>query len=728
MWKNCKKVMAGTLSACMLVTGVPGAGELGDFAQLCEVAQAATEKNYTGTCGENAKWEFNTNTKTLTISGTGEMEDYSDPDVEEREDIPKWPGWDGMKVEKVIIGDGITKIGEYTFSYIDEIKEVECGNTLKKIGAGAFYRCGALEKITSEADVEEIGYDAFGDCSSLKEASLGNNINTIGRYAFYGCGALKQIGLGKGVQEISNSTFYGCVSLEEITLGDDLKEIGINAFSGCKKLKSIYIGKSLQKIGDEAFEDCIGIEEVKLHPENAYFEMNKNVLTNKENTELYLGFFSSDTTCNVGAAVTKINMSIINNKKLEHFEVSSENPKYYSEDGMLYTKDGSQLLSCPKGKKGTATVSDKAVKMQLDYNEYDEKSVGFCVAPFENCTKLEKIIIGKKIKYLDNAFYECTSLKEVEVDVENDYYSASDGAIFNRDHNKLLYYIIPDEDGTYTVPKDVMYIDEDAFSGGVKTPKNVVLPDKLCDFEIRSYSIPQITLGKNYYNNGDISWLSHGYDGGNVRLKINVSKKNPYYSSKDGILYNKKQTKLLACPSGVTVYKMPNTVKSVGKDAFESYSALKELYVSDAITDTTNWLQGENLQKIHFGKKVKKIRVCDMEQLKSITVSSKNKTYKSKNNALYTKNGKKLVWYPQGKKGTATISNGTTIIGGGSFYWARNIKKISIPKTVKKIEKGAFECLDSEAIFYVPKGKKKFYKKLLTSKTGFEDTMTIKEK
>ena len=475
MQRNWKKVMAGALSVCMFATCAPEVIELGEVTQLCEVAQAATKKTYSGTCGENAKWKYNTSTKTLTISGTGAMDDYTDPEDDEadEENPPtKWRPWKqytGSKIEKVVIGDGITRIGDYAFVYEKKLKEIKIGKSVETIGKYVFYDCAALKKITLGDKVEKIEKGAFFDCTALNEVGLGKSVKEIEVAAFLGCSSLKNIDLAKGVQKIGGSAFEECKALEQVTLGDDLQEIGKQAFYGCEKIKSIYLGKSLQNIESEAFLKCWGIEDIKLHAENEYFVMDKNVLTNKDKTTLYAGVFADDATCNVGADVNYIDRTIINHKNLEHFEVNSENQKYYSEDGLLYYKDENRLLVCPKGKKGTAVVSDKAVRVDVDNSEDFEYECGYNndsyydVEPFGNCAKLEKIIIGKNVKDLDGHFSGCSSLKEVEVDEENEYFASENNSILNKDQNKLLYYIMADENGTYTMPSGVTLVDNYAF-------------------------------------------------------------------------------------------------------------------------------------------------------------------------------------------------------------------------------------------------------------------------
>ena len=44
---------------------------------------------------------------------------------------------------------------------------------------------------------------------------------------------------------------------------------------------------------------------------------------------------------------------------------------------------------------------------------------------------------------------------------------------------------------------------------------------------------------------------------------INVLDDNPYYSSKDGVLFNKNQTELIYIPRGIKIYDIPNTVTGI---------------------------------------------------------------------------------------------------------------------------------------------------------------------
>ena len=105
-----------------------------------------------GTCGENLNWTVDEE-GTLTISGTGEMYDYTDEG-----DAP----WNADEVKNVVIGDGVTSIGECAFLSCDKIESVTIPDSVTKIGYGAFLMCTSLESVTVPGNVTSIGRMAFG--------------------------------------------------------------------------------------------------------------------------------------------------------------------------------------------------------------------------------------------------------------------------------------------------------------------------------------------------------------------------------------------------------------------------------------------------------------------------------------------------------------------------------------------------------------------------------------
>ncbi len=87
------------------------------------------DESHEGSCGVNATWSYNAETKTLTISGEGEMSDYET--VLDGEERP----WDNLEINTVIVDDGITYIGNYAFYGMQNIT-IEIPASVSRIGEG----------------------------------------------------------------------------------------------------------------------------------------------------------------------------------------------------------------------------------------------------------------------------------------------------------------------------------------------------------------------------------------------------------------------------------------------------------------------------------------------------------------------------------------------------------------------------------------------------------------
>ena len=96
-----------------------------------------------GSCGKNATWHYDTATKTLSISGSGDMTDYETDTVMGIENTPPWDAY-REEIEHVIINEGITSIGSeaFGFQYIgncySNLISVSIAPTVTKIGRCAF--------------------------------------------------------------------------------------------------------------------------------------------------------------------------------------------------------------------------------------------------------------------------------------------------------------------------------------------------------------------------------------------------------------------------------------------------------------------------------------------------------------------------------------------------------------------------------------------------------------
>ncbi|WP_143240960.1 leucine-rich repeat domain-containing protein, partial [Barnesiella sp. An22] len=227
---------------------------------------------HTGSCGPNVTYSLDTETRVLTISGTGAMKDYS------KSGAP-WYSRNNSYIERVVIEDGVTTIGDYSFEWCYRLSSVSIPNSVTSIGEHAFENCTLyLSSVTIGNSVTSIGEYAFNGCSRLSSITIGNSVKSIGSAAFEDCSALTAVhytGDEAGWCEIrfddyeANPLYYAHNLYIDNTLVTDLvipesvTEIKDYAFSGCS-VTQVTIGNSVTSIGDYAFCKCSGLSSVTI--------------------------------------------------------------------------------------------------------------------------------------------------------------------------------------------------------------------------------------------------------------------------------------------------------------------------------------------------------------------------------------------------------------------------------------------------------------------------------
>ena len=204
-----------------------------------------------GSCGKNVNYELYDD-YTLRIFGKGAMYNYNYIYTTQRmySDTP-WSSWDS-KIKSVVIEDGVTRIGAYTFCFMESLTEVNIPNTVTSIGRSAFWWCTSLKKIDIPNSVTSIGAYAFWECGSLAEVNIPDSLETIDEGVFDSCSSLAHIDIPNSVTSIGRFAFSGC-SLTEVIIPDSVTSIGECAFGWCDNLKYVKIGKGVTVIDDAAF-------------------------------------------------------------------------------------------------------------------------------------------------------------------------------------------------------------------------------------------------------------------------------------------------------------------------------------------------------------------------------------------------------------------------------------------------------------------------------------------
>ena len=163
---------------------------------------------------------------------------------------------DKDNVTSVVLGEGVTQIGNQAFEYCVNLERVEFPGELTNISSFAFDGCKNLELTSLPNSVTKIGNGAFRGCKKLELTALPDNLTAINEYAFSGCTMLKLAALPDGVTSIGSHAFYDCVNLALTELSESITSIGMAAFWECKNLTLMEFPESITFIDRSAFWNC----------------------------------------------------------------------------------------------------------------------------------------------------------------------------------------------------------------------------------------------------------------------------------------------------------------------------------------------------------------------------------------------------------------------------------------------------------------------------------------
>ena len=190
----------------------------------------------------------------------------------------------GPQVQKYIISQGVTRIGDWAFGICTDMTNITLPNTLTDIGNNAFRGCRGLNSFVIPNSVTSIGNYAFYSCSSLPFIDIPQNVTTIGEGAFQDCQGLNAIKIGNSVTSIGKSAFKYCTGITSVNIPSSVENIGNSAFALCSGLTTLYIGFNVASIGEKAFESCTKLKEITsyaLSPPDAYNSTFNYIETSK---------------------------------------------------------------------------------------------------------------------------------------------------------------------------------------------------------------------------------------------------------------------------------------------------------------------------------------------------------------------------------------------------------------------------------------------------------------
>ena len=322
-----------------------------------------------GECGQNATWTLDVS-GTLTISGTGKMDDYASGNTIY---LAPWRSSYEYNVKKIIVESGITSIGSGAFCSLDQAEILELPEGIVSIGDYAFDSCEKIKSIILPNSLVEIGEDAFDYCDSLTCIYIPKNVRVIGDGAFKHGLLLANIEVAEenmnyksqdGV--LFNKSMTTLIQYPEgktdvkYVIPDSVNEIEMYAFLYAK-VKEIEIVKTIDSISAYSFT-AAEVEQV-----------------------------------NIRDGVWLDNVIFDYCKSLQSFNVAETNEYYKSIDGVLFSKDMEILYKYPIGKSDTKYIVPQEVK---EINE----------SAFEYSNLEEVEVLGNLKKIGQSAFGSCHDL------------------------------------------------------------------------------------------------------------------------------------------------------------------------------------------------------------------------------------------------------------------------------------------------------------------------------
>ena len=326
---------------------------------------------------------------------------------------------------------------------------------------------------------------------------------------------------------------------------------------------------------------------------------------------------------------------------VEKINVSEKNNYYRSVDGVLFSKDMSQLIYYPSNKAGDSYKVPDEVK---EFSPCADNGA------FNYNQNLKSVTLNANINlsswnFPRSSFAYASKLEAIYVDSKNPYLTSDNGILYSKDKTILVSYPANRSQTRYVMPDNVRRMSENAFYGA-KNLKEIQLSKKL---EIRVYGV-QFFLGCRNLES------------------ISIPESNNDFYTVDGVLFRKRDFDGLDNPSLISYpqnkkdskYEVPTTVKSIGVSAFEGNTNLSTVIIPDNVEEINGsaFMDCTLLSKVVLPSNLKEITYWTFNNCSSLT--------------------------------DIDIPASVTTVGVSAFLNCSSLKNVTIPSNVTKIVFYAF--------------------------------------
>jgi len=525
-------------------------------------------------------------------------------------------------------GSKLESISAYMFKGVESLQSItfESGSALTSIQAHGFEGMVNLTSVDfGDAKVDNIDNFAFRFCESLITLDM-SNVKFIGRFAF-----------------------YGCYNLERLEIPSSIEFIGRYAFLGAENLNIYFAGDSLPLALQENWNYGIngyyvGVKDVVICGDWQYAKLSSGGISiiNYTGTETEIDL----TTVDFGGEITQIGGhafygSHITSIKLPDTLKTIE--AYAFAYSQLEKADiPSSVIYIAKNAYQNTPINTLIFGENSKLEKIEQSA-------FERTKNLNTVTIPSSVKTLGSSVFELSGITEVIFESGINLTEIPQKAFMGADLREVK------------IPDSVILINHNAFRD------NILL-------ESITFGSGKVQLMSNvFYNTGlkslhipaNVDYIGeYAFVGLDSLSEITVDENNAWYSSKDGLLYNKDGSKLLVVPAAKSgKVTLSGNVEIIGFGAFEN-------------TDITEIEFAEDCNILTLGYRA----FYGAENLKTITIPSSIVSID-------------YYAFAQCEKLETVIFEENSSLTGiyeGAFYGCKNLKNIILPDSIVEISDFAF--------------------------------------
>lgn len=588
---------------------------------------------------------------------------------------------DFYSTTSLTVKDGVKEISNDAFIECDNLSMVILPDSLEKIGKRAFYGCDKLSKINFPDNLETIDEYALAYCGVLgEELVFPSKLKLISQSAFFYDRGIKKITFDNSPCSISIYAFQDC-SMSTIEFGNSIKRIDGGAFYSCDYITSVNLPASLEYIEGWAFGDCQLLEAINVDSENTTYKSVDGVLftynldsviayPSGKKGEFHIGEdFDSD-----------INSSVFHQINTDKFVVDSENKKYCSVDGVIYSKDKTELIVAPRNITSIVAPSEltsirqNSLEQLYNLESIDLSSTKITNLPyrcFADDNKLNSVVLPNTLETIDGySFNYCTSLKTIELP----------SSLIRISYYAFMYCSALE---ALEIPSSVTEIQYYAFYYCTSL-KNMVIPDTVTNLGTNGLfsecsSLESVTLPKSLSGNlsSSLFYNCSSLKSFNIPSGINCIDYSAFYNC-----------------SSLESIELPSNLTNIGQQAFRGCSSLESIELPNSLIWVESWAFADctSLESITFPSSLQNI----YDSVFYNCTSLKTVYYPSTNINSYSTS---QLFYNCTSLESVTLPNNIPWLGWGMFYNCEKLKTIDIPSNVSNIESCVFYgCKSLETI------------------------------